>query len=330
MRAPEFWAADGAGMASTALLPLAWAYGLAVRARFAAGHPWRAPVPVLCVGNMVAGGAGKTPVALSLGGRLKGLGVAVHFLTRGYGGGAAGPLRVDAQRHAAEEVGDEALLLAGAAPTWVARDRAAGARAAAAAGAGAIVMDDGFQNPALAKDVSLLVVDAAYGFGNGRLMPAGPLREPLAAGLARADAMVVIGPDGADAARRMAAPSGAGLPLLEARTVPGPGAAGLAGKRVLAFAGIARPEKFFRTLRSLDCELVAARAFPDHHAYSARDIESLRRAAAEAGAVPVTTAKDAVRLTPEARRGIEVLTITVRWEDEAALDAVLEPLIRPS
>ena len=178
MRAPDWWGARRGGMLSSMLAPLAWAYGAGTRARFAAARPWRSPVPVLCVGNLVAGGAGKTPVALSLGARLMGRGVDVRFLVRGYGGVCAGPLRVDAARHGARQVGDEALLLAGCAPTWVARDRQSGARAAIADGAAAIVMDDGFQNPSLAKDVCFVVVDGGYGLGNGRLIPAGPLREP--------------------------------------------------------------------------------------------------------------------------------------------------------
>ncbi len=174
MRAPEFWQSDGA--LARLLAPLGAAYGLAGRLRRARARPAACGVPVVCIGNLVAGGAGKTPVALAVAGRLQDQGRAVQLLTRGYGGRARGPLRVEPGRQGAAEVGDEALLLAARAPTWVARDRAAGAAAAVAAGAEVLVMDDGFQNPALAKDLSLLVVDGASGFGNGRVMPAGPAR----------------------------------------------------------------------------------------------------------------------------------------------------------
>ncbi len=170
MRAPEWWDASGSALLPTLLAPFGWGWGLAAQARRAWVRPWRAGVPVLCIGNLVAGGAGKTPLALDIGARLAGRGVAVHFLTRGYGGSAAGPLRVDGERHDVSQVGDEALLLARLAPTWVARDRGAGARAAIAEGAAVIIMDDGFQNPALAKDVSLIAIDGGFGFGNGRLM----------------------------------------------------------------------------------------------------------------------------------------------------------------
>lgn len=326
MRAPEFWDRRDAGVAPAMLAPLGALYALATRARFALARPERVPVPVLCVGNLVAGGAGKTPVALSLGARLQGLGVAVHFLSRGYGGIAAGPRRVDPDRDAAIAVGDEALLLARVAPTWIAADRGAGARAAVAAGAHAIVMDDGFQNPSLVKDASLVVVDGAYGFGNGRVMPAGPLREPLARGLARADAMVVVGDDRAEVARRVAAEGFATLPVLRARIVPGPEAQALAGRKAVAFAGIGRPAKFFATAREAGAELVAAHAFPDHHVFSARELGRLKREAQGAGAVLVTTAKDAARLPERERSAIQVLTITLAWDDEAALDAVLKPI----
>ena len=174
MRAPEFWARDG-GFAAL-LAPLGLSYDLAGRLHRALARPHSVPVPVICVGNLVAGGAGKTPLVIALVEALATRGQRAYCLTRGYGGCEAGPVRVDPAAHDAKRVGDEALLLARIAPTWVARDRAAGARAASAAGAGIIVMDDGFQNPHIAKDLSLLAVDGAYGFGNAKVMPAGPLR----------------------------------------------------------------------------------------------------------------------------------------------------------
>ncbi len=328
MRAPDFWHTGRSRLLPTLLTPVSWFQGLGVRVRFAMARPWRAPVPVLCIGNLVAGGAGKTPVALSLGGRLLDRGLKVHYLGRGYGGRHRGPVRVDAEQHKSTDVGDEALLLAQSAPTWVARDRAKGCRAAVGAGAGAIVMDDGLQNPSLAKDVSLHVVDGGYGFGNGRLIPAGPLREPVAAGLGRADCTVLMGDDTAGLTGDGGPLTAAMPPTLRAVIEPGPEAAGLAGKPVVAFAGIARPEKFFQTLRDIGCQVVVERAFSDHYPYETADIERILRDARAADAVPVTTAKDIVRLPAAARGDITVLTIAVVWEDEGAVDAILEPLIR--
>src|SRR5712692_1032567 len=197
MRAPDFWR-ERPGIVAGLLTPFGVAWDAATRVRRLIAQPYRAPVPVLCVGNLVAGGSGKTPVVLSLASLLV-TSFDLHVVMRGYGGSLAGPLRVDLATHDAAMVGDEPLLIAARAPCWVARDRAAGVQAAVAAGAAAIMLDDGFQNPAIAKDFSLLVVDAAYGFGNGRVIPAGPLREPVAAGLARADAIVLLG-DGAEPA----------------------------------------------------------------------------------------------------------------------------------
>ncbi len=319
MQAPEFW--HGGGPLSNLLAPLGWAYGWGSQLRRAAvGAPWHSPVPVVCVGNVVAGGAGKTPVALDLGRRLGDGGTAVHFLTRGYGGSVAGPVRVDAAAHVAAEVGDEALLLARVAPTWVSRDRVAGARAAAESGAEFIVMDDGFQNPRLAKNLSFLVIDGVYGLGNGKRMPAGPLRELLPEALARADAVAIVGDDRTGVGRLV---DETGVSRLRADIVAAGGGAGLAGRRVVAFAGIGRPEKFFDTLASLGCDVVAACAYPDHFPYREREIARLKEIAAGNDATLITTEKDAVRIDPGLGEGIEVLTIGLRWEDETALEAIL-------
>jgi len=328
MRAPDFWHAGGSRLLPTLLTPVSWFQVLAVRLRFAVARPFQAPVPVLCIGNLVAGGAGKTPVALSLGGRLLDRGLAVHYLSRGYGGRQRGPVRVDTEKHTSIDVGDEALLLARSAPTWVARNRARGCRAAVAAGAGVIVMDDGFQNPSLAKDVSLLVVDGGYGFGNNRLIPAGPLREPVARGLGRADGVVLVGDDTTGLTGNGGVLAAPPPPVLGAAIKVGPEAEALAGKPVVAFAGIARPEKFFKTLRNIGCQVVVERAFSDHYPYEAADIDRILRDARAAEAVPVTTAKDIVRMPSAVRDEISVLTITVAWEDDAALDTFLERLTR--
>ena len=326
MRAPEWWAAPGRGPWPRLLAPLAWAWGLGARARGLAARPWRAPIGVVCVGNLIAGGAGKTPVAIDLGRRLAARGADAAFLARGYGGSAPGPLLVDSQAHGAADVGDEALLLARTLPTWVARDRRLGVRAAAAAGAAVVVMDDGFQDPSVAKDLSVVVVDGRFGFGNGRLIPAGPLRERPADGLKRADAAIVVEPDETGAEARIRTLVGARMPVIFCRRRPDPSSARLAGADVVAFAGIGRPEGFFATLREMGCRVRAVHAFPDHHAYGAGEIERLRADARSQGAVLVTTAKDAARLGPEGACGIEVLTITMEWRDEAALDALLSPL----
>jgi tetraacyldisaccharide 4'-kinase len=302
-RSPEFWRRDGA--LSRLLSPLSLLWTACGRARFALARPYRAPVPVVCVGNIVAGGAGKTPVVLDLARRLD-----AHVVTRGYGGRLQGPVRV--ADHDYREVGDEPLLLACIAPTWVARDRAAGIRAAVAAGARTVVLDDGFQNPSFAKDLSLLVVD---GLGNGRVIPAGPLREPLADALARAQALVLMGGE--------IAASG---PVLRARLEP-VDADDFAGRKVVAFAGIGRPEKFFATLERCGATLVEARGFPDHHPYRDAELRPLARAAEAAGAKLATTAKDAVRLPPALRAAVRVLEVRVAWEDEAALASLLRSLM---
>jgi tetraacyldisaccharide 4'-kinase len=300
------------------LQPVAWLYGKAAFARRRWTTPWRAPVPVLCVGNFVVGGAGKTPVALSLARRLRECGRRLHILSRGYGGQLAGPVLVDRARHSADDVGDEPLLLAEVASCWVARDRVAGAKAAIAAGAELLLLDDGFQNPTLAKDLSLVVVDGGYGVGNGRVLPAGPLRERLAAGLARASAIVLMGDDMTGVAAIIA-----GKPLLRARLVPeNPGE--VAGRTVVAFAGIGRPEKFFATLEDAGARLVGTHPFPDHHHYREDELAGPLGEAARAGAMLVTTTKDWVRLPPALRTQIRALSVSVVWDDLAALDALLD------
>jgi tetraacyldisaccharide 4'-kinase len=313
---PEFWAR--AGLIPDLLQPLAWAYAAAGAARHAWTDPWRAPVPVICVGNLVAGGAGKTPVAIALARRLQASGIALHLLSRGYGGSLAGPIAVDRARHDAAQVGDEALLLAAAAPAWIARDRVAGAKAAVAAGAQCLLLDDGLQNPTLAKDLALLVIDGAYGFGNRRVLPAGPLREPLDTGLARADAVVLMGED-----RAGVTPLLAGKTVLRARLVP-ENAAAFAGRTAVAFAGIGRPAKFFATLEAIGARLAARHAFPDHHPYRAAELQRLLADAEAAHAVLVTTAKDAVRLPVEWRSHVEVLRVTAQFDDPTAVDRLLD------
>lgn len=327
MRPPDFWTGAEGTFAAQALSPLGWAWSAAGRVRRALAQPWHAPARVLCIGNLTVGGAGKTPLALDLARRILARGHAVHFLTRGYGGRIAGPLRVDPVVHDFRDVGDEALLLARVAPTWVGADRVKLARAACEAGARVLVMDDGFQNPTLTKDMSILVVDGAVGFGNGRVIPAGPLREEIADGLKRADAAVIVGADEKGAAERIEAER-PDLPRLGVRIAPGADARRLKGRSVFAFAGIGRPEKFFATAAAAGAVVRDTAAFPDHHLFTAAEIDDVCRRAARLGAMPLTTAKDAIRLPPGTGGGIEVLTMDLVWEDEAELDALLETLLR--
>lgn len=325
MRAPRFWdnPPEAPGLAARLLAPLGALYAMATRLRLRRAAV-AVGVPVICVGNLTAGGAGKTPVVIALIEALSARGLAVHALSRGHGGRERGPHRVDPRRDTAAAVGDEPLLLAAWAPTWVARDRLAGARAAVAAGAGVIVMDDGFQNPSVAKALSLVVVDAAQGFGNGRCIPAGPLREPVAEGLARADAVVMVGEGGEATLARW--PRLRRVPLLRARLEPLVTGLPLADSPVVAFAGIGRPAKFFATLRACGARLVATHAFPDHAPYAAPILRRLLAEARAADAMLVTTEKDAVRLPPAFRREVLALPVRLRWGDPAALERLLAPL----
>jgi tetraacyldisaccharide 4'-kinase len=321
MRAPDFWTGDGRGLLPLLLSPAAALYGAAT-ARRMRRPGWRAPVPVICCGNATAGGAGKTTLALDIGQRLANRGIALHFLLRGYGGRLRGPLRVDLARHDSPDVGDEALLLAGERPAWISADRGAGARAAVAAGAQAIVMDDGLQNPTLEKDLSLLVIDGGYGFGNGRIIPAGPLRERVAAAAARAQAAVLIGEDETGALARLPA----SMPVLRARLVPGPEAALLAGQPVLAFCGIASPRKFFSTLQEAGAVLAGRQAFADHYPYDEDELRELLEEAESLRAIPVTTRKDFVRIPKAFRARVTVVKVTLGWEEPARIEALLDPL----
>lgn len=317
MHTPAFW--NRKTILSTSLLPVAAIYGYLARARYRAISPVILPVPVLCVGNAVAGGAGKTPVALALGAMYRARGIKAHYLSRGYGGSERGPLLVDPSRHDASQVGDEPLLLAEILPTWIARDRVQGGQAAIAAGAQTILLDDGYQNPSLRKTVSLLVIDGAHGFGNHRLIPAGPLRESVVCAFARADAVILLGEDETGALAALP-PS---CPLLRGTVTPLPEIARLSGKRVLAFAGIARPEKFRRTLESAGCEVAVWLEYPDHYSFKPADLAHIRSQADRADAVIVTTAKDYIRLPQAMRDGILPVRVEMRFDDPDAAWAVI-------
>ena len=322
MRAPDFWTHEG--FYATMLSPAATVYELCTQVHHGLIRPVQAPIPVVCIGNLTVGGSGKTPVALSIADHLKAKGRNVHFLTRGYRGRLSGPVAVDPINHSAREVGDEALLLARTTKTWVARDRARGAHAAAADGADIIVMDDGFQNPSLIKDLSIVVVDAGYGFGNCRLLPSGPLREKVSRGLARAHAVIFI--EDPVAHNVMEIPQGADPPWFAARFAPGQDALRFAEQKIIAFAGIGRPQKFFDTLKSLGARVVMAKAFPDHHSYDADDVMRLVEIASQTGSTLVTTEKDRVRLPPEARGMVEVVGVFIEYAEANARERILRPI----
>ena len=278
-----------------------------------------AGVPVICCGAVTAGGAGKTTLALDLGRRLAARGQAPHFLLRGYGGTLKGPVRVDTAQHDSHGVGDEALLLAALAPTWVSADRAAGARRAVEAGAGVIVMDDGLQNPTLEKSLSLLTIDGSYGFGNGHVIPAGPLREAVLDAAARCRAAVLIGEDELGALAALPP----GLPVLRAALLPGPEMAALVGQNVFAFCGTGNPRKFFATLRQGGAVLAGTEAFADHYPYDDDDMQGLLNTAAKLEAIPVTTRKDWVRIPVAFRQRVQVVSVSLAWEDETLIEALL-------
>jgi tetraacyldisaccharide 4'-kinase len=292
-------------------------YGLSVALKVRSARPFDPGLPVICVGNLTAGGSGKTPIAIAIAEMLRARGHKPYFLSRGYGGSTRGPA-LASRGHSAAVMGDEALLLARTAPTIVARDRVAGARLARDKGATILVMDDGHQNFGLRKSLSLVVVDAESGFGNGRQIPAGPLREPVAQGLVRADAVLLLG-DGLPDLK------GYGGPVLRAHLKP-EGAA-FAGKDVFAFAGIGRPEKFIASLEACGAHLTGSCFFDDHHAYAQDEIAQLKIVAGDA--LLVTTEKDFVRLATAEREGIRVLKVAAEFDDRAAMEGLLDRALAP-
>ena len=327
MREPPFWW-RAAAIEARLLAPVAAIYG-AVAASRLKHEGYRAGVPVICIGNPTLGGAGKTPTALAVARMLKAASERPVFLSRGYGGRQRSPLLVAPDRHRAADVGDEPLLLARLAPTVVAHDRVEGAKAAHAAGASVIVMDDGFQNPSLAKDFSVLVIDGRRGIGNSKVFPAGPLRAPLDDQLARADAVILVGAMGEAASAAGAAVEARKLPLFQARLDPDREAiAALTGRPVLAFAGIGDPEKVFATLREAGIAVAATRSFADHHRYTPADARDLCRQADAEGLTLVTTEKDTARLrgeeaTAELAARVRVLPVGLVFEQEVAFVKLL-------
>lgn len=315
MRAPTFW--NERHWIAWLLLPCAWLYYAGMRLRARLSTPYRARCKVICVGNVVAGGAGKTPIAVAIAEYLLAKNVRIACLSKGYGGVLRGPLWVDPAKHTAQDVGDEALLLAATCPTIVARNRVEALRFAEAANIAVAITDDGFQNPTFAKDISLLVVDGKTGLGNGWMLPAGPLREPLEEALGRTQGVVMMQED--NAALRARIP--ASLPVLQAH-IRVKEAEQLHG-RYIAFAGIGQPLKFYLTLQSLGATVVEMVGFADHHPYSEADMRALKTRADAAEATLITTAKDAVRLPKSWRSHVRVVHVEAVFEAPDALSTLL-------
>ena len=318
MREPDFWWQAKGGRL---LAPFGGIYG-AVAAYRLKSPGQKVSAPVICLGNLTMGGAGKTPATLAVGRLLLAEHKLPFFLTRGYAGRLAGPVRVDPAIHNAADVGDEPLLLAKLAPTIVARDRLAGARAARRDGANVIVMDDGFQNPSLAKDLAILVVDGRRAIGNGRVFPAGPLRAPLPVQIAHAQAVLVVGPPAEGMASVLEHARRHGVAIFRGRLEPDRADLDvIAQRRVLAFAGIADPEKFYLTLREAGVVVAEHASFPDHHRYTAADARDLIARADAANLALLTTEKDYARfagneLLAELAAGSSVLRVQLKVEEE--------------
>ncbi|GIU67900.1 tetraacyldisaccharide 4'-kinase [Candidatus Phycosocius spiralis] len=322
MRAPTFWIVregrDSAPVLRLLLSPLGWLYGASVAYRMATTVPTKVAIPVISIGNISAGGTGKTPLAQLLRGLLADeLGGLVAIVSRGYGGMLKGPVRVDTEVHRAQDVGDEPLMLAHDGPVFIAKDRAQAGQLAAQSGMAGLILDDAHQNPNLEKNLSLVVVDGNVGFGNGRLIPAGPLREPPARGLARTDGVIVMGALSEDARDDLSCYHG---PVFHAELATGP--IDFKGP-VLGFCGIGRPEKFDISLREAGLDVVDLHPFGDHHVYRDHELKRLECLAKQAGAQLVTTAKDYVRLPIDFARKVRVLPVTVRLSDPEAFLAFL-------
>jgi len=322
LKTPKFWS-QGMGsdlnIIERLLTPFSYLYGWGVTQRLQQGGE-KVKKPVICIGNIVAGGAGKTPTALAIANILGDGKLKPHFLLRGYGGNEEGPLRVEISKHTARSVGDEALLLARTFPTWISRDRPAGAKAAIKAGADIIIMDDGFQNPSLDKDISVIVIDGEYGLGNGRLIPAGPLREKLEDGLSRAEAVIILGKDQHDIERIIY--NIKDIPVFFAGIKPENKK--ISGDKFYAFAGIGRPEKFKKTLEESGADVINWKAFPDHYNYTALDLEVIVHTAEEKGLEIITTEKDWVRLPEKFQEKIKTLPVNLVWKSERKIKKFLE------
>lgn len=322
MKAPRFW--NSKNILSTLLLPFSWIYYAISKINCARITPVTLPIPVICVGNLTVGGAGKTPVALHIGELLKKRNINAFFISRGYGGNQKSPLRVDVEKHSALQVGDEPLLLAQILPTIIGKNRVEAAQLAIAQGAEIIVMDDGFQNPSLTKNLSFIVVDRRLSFGNERLLPAGPLREKVTSGLKRANAIVIINP------ANFMPTSLPNIPFLLARSQPKPSMTALNGKKIIAFCGIAIPHKFYYMLKNSGAEIVEKISFADHYYYQQKDLLLLHKKAKEHGAMLVTTSKDMARMAKDFKeeiKDIHAAEMELVFENQDKLNALIEAVI---
>ena len=329
MKAPHFWSVgldprsrEAAPLTRLLLSPLAFAYRLGVQAKLKKAVPVGVGIPVICVGNLTVGGVGKTPVVAAIRSALTARGMRAATLSRGYGGGAKGVVRVQSGTHTAADVGDEPLMLAASGESWIGRDRVAAARAMEADGVEVIVMDDGHQNPSLHKDLSIIVIDTAAPFGNGHLLPKGPLREPVADGLARAQGVVLMGEGDMPAPVQRAGP-----PALRAFVEP---VDAMPEGPLVAFAGIGRPIKFFDALKAAGADLREAVGYGDHHVYTEGELKFLHKLATHHGARLITTTKDHVRLSQSEQRRVLAFPVAARFEDAGALDALLDPITTPA
>ncbi|WP_370170732.1 MULTISPECIES: tetraacyldisaccharide 4'-kinase [Hyphomonas] len=326
MKAPHFWSAgldpksrEAAPVTRALLTPLAALYTYGIRRKLARAIPAKASIPVICVGNLTTGGVGKTPIVQAIRKHIESKGIHASSLSRGYGGSEISPQKIYPTWHTADMCGDEPLLLSQTGESWIGKDRFAGVQMMAFYGTKVAIMDDGHQNPSLAKDLSIIVIDAAAPFGNGHVLPKGPLREPVKDGLARADAVILMGEG--DVPQQVI---DSGLPVLRARIVPsGPAPAG----PLVAFAGIGRPQKFFDSLKAEGGDIREAIGYPDHHDYSKKELAFLHKLAKTHGAQLITTSKDHVRIYPNERGGILQFPVHAEFEDPSQLDALLAPIL---
>ena len=316
MKTPKYWQSNS--ILSRILMPLGWLYGKITQLRLQLKKSPRANIPVICVGNITAGGTGKTPVSISIAKMLETAMYHPFFVTRGYGGKLQNVM-VNNKKHSAHDVGDEPLLLSAQAPVIVNADRYKGAKMAEEQGADVVIMDDGFQNPSLHKDLSFLVFDGHYGIGNGKIIPAGPLRETFADGVKRADALIILGKDKHNLAQRCE------LPVFFGHTEATQ--TNLDNQDVVAFAGIGHPQKFYHTLKQQGFNVVKTIDFPDHHFYSSEELDNIVKQAKSLNAQIYTTSKDFVKIPPLYSQDINVLEIAVVWDNPEELSAFIKQKI---
>ena len=331
MLTPEFLYTPTPSLTANCLIPLSWIYRLLGHIQNKCIKTWKAPIPVICIGNLVAGGQGKTPAALSIGHILKKQKKTIHYVSRGYGGKNKGPLLVKPENHEALEVGDESLLLSRVAPTWIGSNRKSSIELAHKMGAEVIIMDEGFQNPSIHKDLSIIVVDGEMGFGNGHLIPAGPLRQDVQTGLSQSNAVVIVGEDKTNLKSNILKtyPSFDKSPfnILAAQLTPDQTPDNLKNKKIFAFTGIGYPKKFFDTLTNMGYNVVATRSFSDHHLYSDIDVSNLRDTAKLYEAGLITTSKDYVRLSQTQKENISILEIVFEWDDLNAIKKLMRSVV---